>query len=94
MSADVIDLRPRSDQFLQAMREHGDWAKACEAAGVTSEDMNARCMADAKFDLSVVECHGEWIEETIMAQARAQIAKAREAHMTGYKARHPTGVGA
>ena len=97
MSADVVDMRP--DRFLRAMRDTGNWAKACEAAGLTSEEVSKLC-ENPKFDLASVECQLEYHEEQIIETTEAAIAGARADRVTAirvlretaieqYRARHP-----
>lgn len=81
---EVIDARP--DRFLREMREHGEWAKACENAGFTLYEMEQLCTENAQFDLTQVECQLEYSEELlttkvehVIAEADRQIALARTA---------------
>ncbi len=75
MSADVIDMRP--DRFLRAIRDKGDWATACEAAGFTLDEVEDLCRVNPKFDLAQVECQLEYHEEQIIAAMEAAITAAR-----------------
>lgn len=91
---DVVDVRP--DRFLHEMREHGDWAKACEKAGFTLDEAERLCLDNPKFDFAQVECHLEQIEESlteeverVIAEAKRRIANARSAlvaHLTAGRA--------
>ena len=94
--SNVIDARP--DRFLREMRDHGDWTKACEGAGMTSDEVNSLCQSNPKFDLAQVECQLEYIEdlytqriEKTIADARVMcaeaVAKFREEAMEDYHAR-------
>lgn len=94
---DVVDVRP--DRFLRAMRDTGDWAKSCEQANLTSDEVSALC-GNPKYDLAVVECQLEHHEERlieatekVIEQARAQrqerINTLREQAMAGFRSRHP-----
>lgn len=84
--SNVVDLRP--DRFLRAMRESGDFAGAAECAGFTVPDAEELCRDTPKFDLAVIECHLEFLEEQLEAQKQEKLRKLREAHMVGYRARH------
>lgn len=76
MSADVIDMRP--DRFLRVLRDTADWATACEKAGYSPDEVEALCAANAKFDLSQVECQLQFHEEKIIEATEAAIVTARQ----------------
>jgi len=87
---EVIDTRP--DRFLREMREHGTWAKACEAAGFNPGEMEQLCTKNAQFDLTQVECLLEYNEEflttrveRVIAEAERQIVHARSVLATYIK---------
>jgi hypothetical protein len=84
---DVVDVRP--DQFLRAMRDTGDYGAAAARAGLEVAEVEQLSLENKKFDLAVIDCHMEWLEDKIMAQARDHLANAREMHMSAYRTRHP-----
>lgn len=75
MSADVIDMRP--NRFLRVMRDTGNWNEACEKAGLSTEEVEALCAENSKFDLSWVECQLQYHEEKIIEATEAAIDSAR-----------------
>lgn len=83
---EVVDVRP--DRFLRAMRDLGDFGKAAEQAGLTVEEAEDLCKTNHKFDLAVIDCHLEWLEDRFNEQKNAQLKAAREAHMRGHYSRH------
>jgi hypothetical protein len=94
MADDVHDIR--FDLFLRAMRDTGSFQHSCEKAGVSSEEVEAKCRAEKKFDLTVVACYLEWSEETLMAKVRESeeiasrtMVQLREEAMRRHKTRHP-----
>lgn len=100
MTAEVVDVRP--DRFLRAMRDTGDWAKACEQAKLSTEEAEKLCSDNPKFDLASVECQLEFIEDQMVQQTEAAIALTRQKRdaklaelrdkaMTDFRARHPNG---
>ncbi len=82
----VIDVRP--DRFLREMRDHGDWNKACHAAGMTMIELNDLCHSNIKFDRAFVECHLEYLEEKAQAAMRSGIEAARTLAYKHLEARH------
>lgn len=88
--SNVVDLRP--DRFLREMRDTGDFGKAAANANLTVADAEALCKENAKFDLAVIECHLEFLEEKMNEQRREALEKARAAHMNGHMLRHPPKV--
>lgn len=93
---DVVDARP--DRFLRAMRDHGQWHKACEESGMTSSEVEGLCADNPQFDLAQIECQLEFIEDSLIQHTEKAIAEARanrenrikvlrDAAMVGYKAR-------
>jgi hypothetical protein len=85
----VIDARP--DRFLRELREHGDPVKACKASGMSYDDLDLLAKQNVKFDRAQAEAYLEYLEDSLMAQAREHLAKAREQCMAAVKARHPDG---
>ena len=83
---EVVDVRP--DRFLRAMRDTGDFGKAAEAAGLAVEEAEELCKTNPKYDLAVIDCHLEWLEDRLGEQMRAHLKAAREAHMKGHYSRH------
>ena len=88
---DVIDARP--ERFLREMREHGTWAEASKAAGLTLDEVEQLCAENPKFDLTQIECRLEYVEESlttevekVITEAKRRIAKARTALAGGIAA--------
>lgn len=103
MSADVIDMRP--DRFLRVLRDTANWAEACEKAGYSPDEVEALCAANAKFDLSQVECQLQFHEEKIIEATEAaittaranrdtRIASLREGSLAEWRSRHPAACSA
>ncbi len=84
---DVVDVRP--DRFLREMREHGDWTKACQRAGMTIAELNTLCRENIKFDRSFVECHLQYLEDKAMSTARKCIKDGRILAYKQLNERHP-----
>ena len=95
---DIIDARP--DRFLRAMRETGDWDKACEQSGMTTAEIEEICRENSKYDLAIIECQLEFVEEQmieatekIIEKARQQrtlrLAQLRETSLADFHTRHP-----
>lgn len=77
----------RSDSFLCALREHGDVVIACKEAGWTKAELMAYCYHNPKFDLTQVEIYLEYIEDTIMVEARKRLERIRLSEMASLAAR-------
>ena len=86
-SSNVVDVRP--DRFLREMRDTGDFGIAAQKAHLSVPEVEELCKANAKFDLSVIECHLEYLEEKLEEQKQDNLRKCREAHMAAYRIRHP-----
>jgi hypothetical protein len=86
---EVIDARP--DRFLREIREHGDWQRACDNSGIPPVELEDLAKANIEFDRSQVECHLEYLEETLAAQARKHLEQARTVAYAALKTRHPDG---
>lgn len=74
MEKNVVDIRP--ERFLRAMRETGDWAASCTAAGVEPTDAANLMLMDAGFDRCVTECLKEYFEEKAIDEREAAIKAA------------------
>ena len=85
--SNIIDIRP--DRFLREMRDHGDWNKACQNAGMTIPELNELCRADIKFDRAFIECHLEYLEDKAHADTRKRIKAGRTLAYKQLAARHP-----
>ncbi len=77
---EVIDARP--DRFLREIREHGDWVRAIDRAGMASEEIESLCASNRGFDLAVVECQLQYVEETLTGTVEKAIADLRAARIT------------
>ena len=88
---DVVDVRP--DRFLREMRDHGDWNKACQRAGMTLIELNDLCRSNIKFDRAFVECHLEYLEEQAQAGMQMRLTAARTLAYKHLDARHASGGG-
>ncbi len=86
---EVIDVRP--DRFLKELREHADPDKACAAARMSREELNAIILSNPKFDLARVECVLEFTEDLMTASLRGALAQLRAAALEKFKERHPGG---
>ena len=87
--SNIIDIRP--DRFLREMRDHGDWNKACQNAGMSITELNNLCRANIKFDRAFVECHLEYLEELTQAGMRKRLEAARTLAYEQLAGRHPDG---
>ena len=84
---DVIDVRP--DRLLREMREHGDWDKACQFAGMTMKELNELWHSNIEFDRAFVECHLEYLEEEAQAEMQKRLKAARTLAYKHLAERHP-----
>ncbi len=83
---DVVDVRP--DRFLREMRNHGDTLKALAASGMSRAEFDSVCSSNLKFDRAQVECHLEFIEDTVQAQVRRLLRVSRAAAYALLELRH------
>lgn len=94
----VVDIRP--ERFLRAMRDTGDWAASCMAAGIDSTDAANLMLTDVGFDRCVIECLKEHYEEKAIEEREATIKSAhlfyekkmmsiKESLDNDFYARHP-----
>ncbi len=74
MSAEIIDVR--YDRFLRELRDTGSWKIASVRAGLTEDEIQARCEEIPKFDLAQVECSLEHSEEFMITSTEKSIAGA------------------
>ncbi len=72
---ELIDVRP--DRALREMREHGDVDKTCQAAGLTTDELNELCRVNIEFDRAIIECQLEFLEEKAMTEMRRCLKAAR-----------------
>ncbi len=84
---DVVDVRP--ERFLRELRDHGDWNKACQRAGMTIAELNTLCRENIKFDRSFVECHLQYLEDSVNTAARKRIRDGRTLAYKQLAERHP-----
>jgi hypothetical protein len=86
MVGDVVDIRP--DRYLRELREHGDKLKALTASGMSQAEFDNICSNNVKFDRAQVECHLEFIEDSIQAQVRKLLRVTRAAAYAMLEVRH------
>lgn len=82
------DLVTNRLAFLCELREHGDVDRACTEIGWNKADFIRSCDADPHFDRTQTEVYLEYIEETLMAEARKRLGRIRLSELQALAVRH------